>query len=113
MKLTSGIVIRGIRGNGVLFNKEEVDGDDRLMNASVNAVEDSRDRASIATGMGQGNFANGFASSTVEKIKEKGGQVLKSPIKGNENHCVIFGLSLKDANNLFSNREPWTALVKP
>ena len=107
--LTSGIVVRGLSMAGA-FTKDEVDRDDRLVDASVNAKEGNRDRVAAAVGLTQANFAGGFATATVENIRAKGGRVRQDPQAGNANHCQIFGLPLKDANNLFSNHLPWAAL---
>lgn len=35
---------------------------------------------------------------------------MKARLDENENHCQIFGLSLKDANNLFSNVQAWNTI---
>lgn len=108
--LTTGVVVRGLTATTGAFDKDPVDGDDRLQDASVNAAEGVDNRQQAAAGMTQANFAGGFASSTVEKIRAKGGRVRTDPQRGNGNHCQIFGLSRKDANNLFSNHEPWANL---
>ena len=107
--LTKGIVVRGLSNAGA-FTKADVDRDDRLLDASVNASEANNNRRDAAAGMTQGNFAGGFATSTVEKIIQKGGRVRQDPQQGNAHHCQIFGLSLKDANTLFSNHLPWASL---
>jgi hypothetical protein len=53
-------------------------------------------------GMPASMHAYGFRTASAEKIIKKGGRVMKAEINGNPNHCQIFGLSLKEANNLFS-----------
>jgi hypothetical protein len=107
--LTSGVVVRGLSTAGA-FSKDEVDRDDRLVDASVNAVEGNRKPKVAAAGMTQANFRGGFATATVENIIAKGGRVRTDPQAGNANHCQIFGLPLKDANNLFSHHQPWNQL---
>lgn len=107
--LTSGVVVRGLSTQGA-FSKDEVDRDDRLVDASVNAVQGNSKADVAARGMTQGNFGGGFATTTVERIVAKGGRVRPDPQWGNANHCQIFGLPLSDANNLFSHHQPWSQL---
>ncbi|MGV1009394.1 MAG: hypothetical protein ACOYBY_12395 [Dermatophilaceae bacterium] len=107
--LTSGAVVRGLSTKAA-FSKDEVDRDERLVDASVNAVQGNRKADVAAQGMTQANFSGGFASTTVERIVAKGGRVRPDPQQGNANHCQVFGLPLRDANNLFSHHQPWSQL---
>jgi len=102
--IKKGTIVRGLKNASLKpFNKEDLDGNNRLMDASVNAIEGSDNIPNIMVGMSPNMHAFGFRTASVEKIIQKGGRVMKAPIKGvNENHCQIFGLDLKDANNLFS-----------
>lgn len=106
--LSKGLVVRGISNSGT-FTKEDLDAEDRLEEASVNAVQGSKanDLDKVIKGMNQGNFKKGYAVSTVEKVIAKGGRVMKNETATNKNHCLIFGLKIKDANNLFSNVQDW------
>lgn len=106
--INKGIVIRGISDAGA-FVKEELDFDGRLTNASVNSVEGSTEKniEDVMKGMNKDNFKKGYAFTTVKKIKQNQGRVMCAPDSDNKNHCQIFGLPLKDANNLFSNVIPW------
>jgi len=47
-------------------------------------------------------LAGPFHAAAVIKIIQKGGRVMPSPLRGNPNHCNLFGLYVKDFNNLFS-----------
>lgn len=107
--VTSGLVVRGLSSDGA-FAKEEVDADRRLLHASVSAQAGNRDVSDVAKYMPRGNYKKGFAVTTAEKIIRNGGRVIVDKQVGNPNHCVIFGLSVKDANNLFSEARPWTEL---
>ena len=106
--INKGIVIRGISSAGA-FTKDETDRDGRLIDASVNSMEGSTitNLQAVLDGMNQSNFRRGYAYTTADKIREKGGRVICDPMPGNDNHCQIFGLPLKDANNLFSKVIPW------
>jgi hypothetical protein len=86
--------------------EEELDQHGRLQDASVNSKQGSTDLADIMRGMDKGNYRK-YAYTTAEKIIQKGGRVMKAKVPGNDNHCQIFGLTLKDANNLFSNHIDW------
>lgn len=102
--IKKGTVVRGLKNaNHRPFDKEDLDGDDRLMDASVNCIEGSDDIALIMVGMPASMHAYGTRTARVEDIIKKGGRVMKAELKDNPNHCQIFGLSLKDANNLFSS----------
>ncbi len=107
--IRSGVVVRGISQAGA-FSKEEVDQDERLTEASVNAEEGVADPRRAAVGMSQQNFKRGFAAAKAGDIMARGGRVMLAPMPGNRNHCQIFGLPLKDANNLFSNVREWKEL---
>lgn len=101
--IKKGIVIRGLKNANLKpFSSEEVDQDGRLLDASVNSIEGSNNIPAIMAGMPPSMFAFGTRTTTVEKIIQKGGRVMKAPVPGNPNHCLIFGLTLKEANNLFS-----------
>ncbi|MCV9927330.1 hypothetical protein OIU83_06690 [Flavobacterium sp. LS1R49] len=101
--IKKGTVIRGLKNANLKpFSSEEVDQHGRLLDASVNSIEGSNNIAAIMVGMAPAMHAYGTRTSTAEKIIQKGGRVLKAPIPGNPNHCLISGLELKDANNLFS-----------
>lgn len=101
--IKKGTVVRGLKNKDLKpFSKEDLDQDDRLMDASVNCIEGVNNISEITTGMPVSMFQYGIRSATVEKITQKGGRVMKAPVPGNPNHCQIFGLSLTDANNLFS-----------
>ena len=101
--LTSGTVVRGIRREGRKpFDAEVLDQDDRLQEASVNGIEGSDNIDAIRVGMQDDMFPGGYRTASVKKIIQKGGRVMKDPIDCNPNHCQIFGLKIKDANNLFS-----------
>lgn len=104
--IKDGVVVRGLSKAGA-FTKEEVDSDDRLTEASVNCVEGSNNVSDALVGMNKNNFKKGYAYTTAKKIQQKGGRVMRAPVQGNQNHCQIFGLKLKDANNLFSNVMEW------
>ncbi|MCA9604364.1 MAG: hypothetical protein KC619_02145 [Myxococcales bacterium] len=97
--------MRAISSRGA-FVEEELDQHFRLTDASVNAVQNNSNVDTAMAGMNQGNYKQ-YAVTTAEKIIQKGGRVMKAPVSGNANHCQIFGLSLKDANNLFSNKIDW------
>jgi hypothetical protein len=43
-----------------------------------------------------------FHAAEVTKINQKQGRVMPSSMPGNPNHCNLFGLTVKDFNNLFS-----------
>lgn len=102
--IKSGTVIRGLKSASQKpFSSEEVDEHGRLTEASVNSIEGSKDPAAIIIGMAPSMHAFGTRTTTVQKIIQKGGRVMKVPVPGNPNHCQIFGLNLKDANNLFSS----------
>lgn len=101
--IKKGTVVRGLKNKDLKpFSKEDLDQNDRLMEASVNCIEGVDNISQIMAGMPNSMFQYGIRSATVEKIIQKGGRVMKAPVPGNPNHCQIFGLSLKDANNLFS-----------
>lgn len=101
--IQKGTVIRGLKNVDLKpFSKEEVDEHGRLLDASVNSIEGSNNIAAIMVGMAPAMHAHGTRTSTAEKIIQKGGRVLTAPIPSNPNHCLISGLTLKDANNLFS-----------
>ena len=101
--IKKGTVVRGLKNADLKpFGKEDLDGDDRLTDASVNCIEGETDTNLIMAGMPASMHAYGFRTASAEKIIQKGGRVMKAEIKGNPNHCQIFGLSLKDATNLFS-----------
>jgi hypothetical protein len=105
--LTKGVVVRGVRPNGKLFESEELDVSDNLTEASVNsfegATEDDLKRLSDKLEDGNTPYTQ-VAYTTVEKIVQKGGRVQKAERKSNTYHCQIFGVPRKDAQNLFSNK---------
>lgn len=113
--LKTGLVIRGRKyeedGTTVRkpFSKEDLNGTNQLQEASVNSKEGSKvsDFDTVKKGMRQSTFKAGYSTSTVQKIIQKGGRVMVVKLPGNKYHCQIFGLSLSDANNLFSNRKDW------
>lgn len=110
--INKGIVVRGLSKAGA-FAKEELDAHGRLDDASVNSKEgtkDASDLKSVVVGMNKLNFKNGFSYTTAEKIKQKGGRVMKSQVSGNVNHCRLCNLTLSDANNLFSNQHDWSEI---
>ncbi|GGF07396.1 hypothetical protein [Flavobacterium limi] len=101
--LTKGTIVRGLKNANLKpFSSEEVDQHGRLLDASVNGIEGSDNIAEIIQGMPLAMRAFGTRTSIATKIIQKGGRVLKAPIPGNPNHCLLSGLLLKDANNLFS-----------
>ncbi|MBS4063903.1 hypothetical protein PDL71_04635 [Lacibacter sp. MH-610] len=101
--IKKGTVVRGLKNANLKpFSSEEVDQHGRLTDASVNCIEGVDDVNQIMAGMQPGLHAFGIRTAKVEKIIQKGGRVMKAPVPGNPNHCLIFGLSLTDANNLFS-----------
>lgn len=113
--LKTGLVIRGrtYDKNGTTvrkpFSKEELDGNNRLQDASVNSKEGSKasDIDEVKKGMNQSTFKAGYSTSTVQKIIKKGGRVMVVKVPGNKYHCQIFGLTLSEANNLFSDLNDW------
>lgn len=86
------------RGAGALRSDELTD-DGRTNNVSVTwGTNEVAARANLAaTGL-----AGPFHAVEVKKIKQKQGRVMESPLPGNGNHCNLFGLYVKDFNNLFS-----------
>ncbi len=102
--IKKGLVIRGLKNANLKpFSGEELDGHDRLTEASVNCIEGSDNIGNVMIGMDPAMMAYGTRTSTVEKIIQQGGRVIRDPQSNNVNHCIIFGLKLRDANNLFSN----------
>jgi hypothetical protein len=72
---------------------------DRTNDASVTWGQSKQDALNnlAATGL-----AGPFHAVEVPKIIQKQGRVMPSPLRGNPNHCNLFGLLVKDFNNLFS-----------
>lgn len=85
------------RAAGALREDEKID--DRTNDVSVTwgATRD----AAVAN-VGATGLAEPFHAAAVTKIIQKGGRVMPSPLRGNSNHCNLFGLYVKDFNNLFS-----------
>jgi hypothetical protein len=110
--INSGIVVRGLQKGKKTFEREEIDAEDRLQDASVNSKEGTTedDLKAVVRGMDQSRYGKGFAFTTAAKIQQKGGRVQKAERSDNANHCQIFGLPLKDANNLFSAVMDWADL---
>ncbi len=104
--IKNGIVVRGLSKSGA-FTKEDLDEHGRLTEASVSAIEGSEDFGKITKHMDTNHFKGGYAYTTAKKIQQKGGRVMLDPVKGNPHHCQIFGLPLKEANDLFSNSKTW------
>jgi len=104
-KITKGVIVRKIKNSGA-FNGEDVDIHGLLEDASVDARQGVMDYRVIAGEMDRGNYKQ-FAFCDVKKIIQKGGQVFVKPVPGNRNHCVITGLTIRVANNLFSNHINW------
>jgi hypothetical protein len=103
--ITTGIVVRNIKSKGA-FDEEEVDIHGRLLDASVDAKQDDNNFASVTEHMDRGKY-NQYATCDAKKIVQKGGRVRKVPLKNDPNHCEIFGITIKEANNLFSNHRDW------
>jgi hypothetical protein len=101
--IKKGTVVRGLKNANLRpFDTEVLDEHGRLMEASVNCKEGVNNVAQIMLGMEPAMHQFGIRIAKVEKIIQKGGRVMIAPVPGNPNHCQIFGLSLKDANDLFS-----------
>lgn len=101
--IKKGTVVRGLKNANLKpFSSEEVDQNGRLLEASVNCIEGINDINQIMQGMPVNMRTYGIRTAKVEKIIQKGGRVIIDSLKDNPNHCIIFGLSLTDANNLFS-----------
>ncbi len=105
MDITNGIVVRGLKNENLKpFSGEILDNHDRLTNASVNCAQGVSDVNAIMRGMPNAMHKYGYCKVSVKKIIQKGGRVIKAPLRGNPNHCLITGLKLSMANSLFSNK---------
>jgi len=101
--ITIGEVVRGLKNENMRpFDSEHLDIHGRLLDASVNCIQGSFDSNQIRIGMPASISKYGFRSSKMKKIIQKGGRVLAAPIKDNPNHCLLSGLKISDANQLFS-----------
>lgn len=103
--ITKGIVVRNIGGWGA-FDGEEVDSNGRLTDASVNAKENCYDTSVVMANLERGNY-NQYATCKAEDILKKGGRILVAPVGENTEHCLLRGITIKDANNLFSNHQDY------
>ena len=59
-------------------------------------------RQAALTNIAATGLAGPFHAAEVKKINQKQGRVMPSSVPGNPNHCNLFGLTVKDFNNLFS-----------
>ena len=96
---------RNISGKGA-FNHAEVDQHGYLVDASVDALQNSNNMQDITRHMHHGYYKQ-YATCDAKKIIQKGGRIRCVPSKDDPNHCQIHGLNIKTANNLFSNHEEW------
>lgn len=101
--ITDGLVLRLIKTSGA-FDGEEVNMQGLLLDASVNAIVSNHNETTLVNSVVQGNY-NKYAVCEANKITRKGGIIRKIPVPGNPDHCQIHNLTIKDANNLFSNHK--------
>jgi rhizosphere induced protein len=94
----TGFCIRGGDHHHVSFKKEEVDRDNRLTDASVNCNLSRHDAI-----IGLPARFDCYAEATVFQVIQKGGRIIEAPLPENQDHCLLSGITLKDANNLFSH----------
>ena len=112
IEIETGIIVRGLKNENLEpFSSEALDHAGRLLSASVNAIEGSKDIIEIMKGMDElgkeGNRKYGYCIADVKKIRKKRGKVIITALPDNKNHCEIFGLKLADANNAFSKKYPF------
>lgn len=95
--ITTGYVARGGKNGKVTFDGEPTE-QGFLTEASLNW---GRSKAAAIQGL-PGRF-NTSAAVEVPKINREGGTIQSRPDGEYVNHCILFDIDIKTANNLFSN----------
>lgn len=105
--VTTGVVIRGLEmgppygvagtktGTTCDFSKEPVDQNGNLEDASVNCLPGGNLANTIV------GLPDRFKAYCVINAPVKSARLIQSPVEGNDNHCSLSGIKIKDATGQF------------